>query len=417
MLHGHRRAAGNEQIVFNPFGLFGVPSRGNNPLASLNPRIDEFSDDAMEQSEGMIEVGNTREPHFPLSFQDFLAGLSMFVRLIIPGGTYADVRALATLGDADLRRLVMGDDPTEVIEFLNMRDGGSAKDSPEYEKLFKYKDIVYPGMIAAGIRYGWPEIGYKASRFMNIGGDSRELHGILSTGMTQTRWIDSRAMQRELAGAAFDFAELKRRPMTVWLILPDRRLSTHAKWLRLTLTAAMQQLMNDTRPGKVPVAIILDDAAAIGHLPIIENTVAQMRGYGLKLITVWQVLGQIKAIYRERWEDFIGNAGIVQSFAAQDITTARYLSDMAGVTTEQFEGRSVSQNMPQKGAWASNTSASITPHQVPLIRPQQIAGMAPGHTIIFSDRFEGNERMGRSFCPYPTAIPDLEAICALDPSR
>ena len=84
--------------------------------------------------------------------------------------------------------------------------------------------------------------------------------------------------------------------------------------------------MSDTRRAKVPVAIVCDEAAALGHLPILENTVALMRGYGLKLITIWQDLAQLKSIYKDRWESFIGNAGVLQSFSAQDVGTAEYLS-------------------------------------------------------------------------------------------
>src|SRR5271168_2553880 len=79
---------------------------------------------------------------------------------------------------------------------------------------------------------------------------------LLSTGLTQTRFLDSRAIKRELAGPAFDFRALKQRPISVWLILPANRLATHAKWLRLTLTTIIQQLMQDTTKAKVPVAII-----------------------------------------------------------------------------------------------------------------------------------------------------------------
>jgi type IV secretion system protein VirD4 len=296
----HRAAHGGENVVFDPFGVVG-PSRGCNVLQALNPASDDFPDDAMGQAEGIIEVGNTHEPHWPLSFQDFLASVAMFVRLVMPDGTYGDVRALLAQPDAALRDMIM---------------------APEFE----YNGRSYPGMITAGIDYDWEEIGHKAARFGEIDPSNRELHSILSTGLTQTRFFDSRAIKKELAGPAFDFTVMKEKPVTVWLILPARRLVTHAKWLRLILTTAIQSLMNDTKKAKVPVAIVCDEAAALGHLPILENTVALMRGYGLKLITIWQDLAQLQGIYSKRWESFIGNAGVLQSFSAQDVTTAEYLS-------------------------------------------------------------------------------------------
>ena len=62
-------------------------------------------------------------------------------------------------------------------------------------------------MITAGIDHDWEEIGHKAARFGSISPENRELHSILSTGLTQTRFLDSRAIKKELAGPAFDFSD------------------------------------------------------------------------------------------------------------------------------------------------------------------------------------------------------------------
>src|SRR5271168_3468598 len=83
----HRAAHGAENVVFDPFGVVGK-SRGCNVLQALDPASDDFPDDAMGQAEGVIEVGNTHEPHWPQSFQDFLAAVVMYVRLVIPNGSY-----------------------------------------------------------------------------------------------------------------------------------------------------------------------------------------------------------------------------------------------------------------------------------------------------------------------------------------
>ena len=70
---------------------------------------------------------------------------------------------------------------------------------------FEYNGKTYPNMITAGIDGDWAEIGNKAARFGAIDPENRELHSVLSTGLTQTRFLDSRAIKRELAGPAFDF--------------------------------------------------------------------------------------------------------------------------------------------------------------------------------------------------------------------
>jgi type IV secretion system protein VirD4 len=389
MCGAHRAAAGAENIIFDPFGVSGMPSRGCNVLQALDPASEDFPDDAMGQAEGIVEVGDTREPHWPQSFQDFLAAVAMFVRLVMPDATYGDVRALVAQPDAALRDMIMGD-------------------------TFEYNGKTYPGMITAGIDHDWEEIGHKAARFGSISPENRELHSILSTGLTQTRFLDSRAIKKELAGPAFDFSIMKEKPVTVWLILPARRLITHAKWLRLLLTTAIQQLMNDTSRAKVPVAIVCDEAAALGHLPILENTVALMRGYGLKLITIWQDLSQLKSIYKERWESFIGNAGVLQSFSAQSMGTAEFISQQTGQTTRQAISLGISQNLQAGAPPSLGGSINRSPIPMPLMLPQDVRNMDDGYTLVFSHHIKGT---ARAFLPFrPMQIPGMQAIAALDPS-
>jgi type IV secretion system protein VirD4 len=388
MLGPHRAAHGGENIIFNPFGAFDIPSRGLNQLSALDPASDDFVDDAMVQAEGIVETANTHEPHWPESFQELLAAAAMYVRLAMPNGTYGDVRALLAQPDAALRKMITGES-------------------------FEYNGESYPGMITAGIDHNWEEIGHKAARFGSISPENRELHSILSTGLTQTRFLDSRAIKRELAGPAFDFRVMKQRPVTVWLVLPARRLITHAKWLRLTLTTIIQALMNDTRKSKVPVAVICDEAAALGHLPILENTVALMRGYGLKLFTIWQDLAQLKSIYRDRWETFIGNSGVLQSFSARDKTTAEYLSDLTGQTTRQAVSEGTAQNTQAGAPPSMSASVSRSPFAMPLMLPQDIRNMDDGYTVLFSHRIKGT---ARAYLPYPTQLSNMQAIMALDPA-
>ena len=145
-------------------------------LQALDPASDDFADDAMGQAEGIVEVGNTHEPHWPESVQDLLAAVAMFVRLVIPGGTYADVRALLAQPDAALRDMILGD-------------------------TFEYNGKTYPGMITAGIDHDWEEIGHKAARFGSISPENRELHSILSTGLTQTRFSGQPRHKKRTGGA------------------------------------------------------------------------------------------------------------------------------------------------------------------------------------------------------------------------
>src|SRR5580698_6690017 len=55
MTAAHRRAAGSEIIILNPFNVLGLGSTGFNPIASLE-LTDEFPDDALELAEAVIRI-------------------------------------------------------------------------------------------------------------------------------------------------------------------------------------------------------------------------------------------------------------------------------------------------------------------------------------------------------------------------
>ena len=287
MTASYRANRGNKIVMLNPFDVLKLGSNGFNPVAALDPKSDDFPDDALGLAEALVRVQG-QEPHWSESAQDLLAALAMYSRLTEPdGGSLGHVRAQLGKPATEFRQLV-GE------------------------------------MMVAGVTHDCEELIVKSGRFREISSENKELNSILSTALTQTRWLDSRPVKADLTSGAYDFGRMKEEPTTVYLILPARRLGTHSTWLRLMIAAVLRPLMIDTRKPKVPVLFMLDEFAQLGHLPVIENNLAMMRGYGVKLWTVFQDLSQAHAIYKERWESFLGNAGVLQSFAPQDVITADY---------------------------------------------------------------------------------------------
>jgi type IV secretion system protein VirD4 len=293
------------------------------------------------------------------------------------------------------------------------------------EQFFPYKGLKLPGMIETGVRTGWEEIGIKAARFGDINPENRELHGVLSTALTQTRWLDSRPIKAELRKNPIDFSVIKDRPVTVYLILPARRLGTHSTWLRLMVASIVQKLMKDTRRASAPVLLMLDEYAALAGgasagdngdgFPVISRNMAMFRGYGIKLWTVWQDLAQAKLIYGEGFESFLGNAGVVQSFAPQDVVTADHLSKMTGQTTKPLRtsGESINPAPGQPMGLSVSKSMNLGWIPMPTIMPQAFRNMDDGMSIVFSHKTKGPMP---SFVPWPGDLRHLRPIMALDPS-
>jgi type IV secretion system protein VirD4 len=195
----------------------------------------------------------------------------------------------------------------------------------------------------------------------------------------QSSWMLSRPMRGDLARDGVNFADLKRRPITVYVILPAERLETHSVWLRLVIVSALRSLF---RPGGIPTTFMLDEFAQLGHLKPIETAFGLVRGFGVQVWPVLQDLNQLKAIYDKRWETFIGNAGVVQGFAPNDMTTAEWMSQRAG------DGSPVALGFNQggsTGAKGESASDGFSYQQVKrrLLLPQDLMNLPAGHGVLW----------------------------------
>jgi type IV secretion system protein VirD4 len=156
----------------------------------------------------------------------------------------------------------------------------------------------------------------------------------------------------------------------------------------------------------VPVLFMLDEFAQLGRMEIIEDNYALMRGYGVKLWTIWQDLNQAKNLYNERWESFISNAGIVQAFAPQDMTTRKYLSELADdrLTWHTRAAESGSLSLSKGGtALQTGGSRSDTHVKEPIMYPYELGKLAQGQSVMFTQR--GAVR--RVYFPDATQVPGV----------
>jgi type IV secretion system protein VirD4 len=226
--------------------------------------------------------------------------------------------------------------------------------------------------LIGGLRYtatqmaidGGYEIASLASRF--AGRDTNELSSIRSTGDTQTRWLLSKPMRDDLKKPGVDFRKLKDKPTTVYVILPAERMRTHSTWLRLVVVSALRSLY---RPGGLRTLFLIDEMPALGHLGPLEDAFGLVRGYKVQIAGICQDLAQLKALYNERWESFLANAGVVQGFAPNDLTTADWMSRRAGQTTliaaNTSENLSSATGQKSEGtSWNQISRALHLPHEL-----------------------------------------------------
>lgn len=164
--------------------------------------------------------------------------------------------------------------------------------------------------------------------------DDRLLANVIASAQAQTHFLDSARIRESLSVSDFTFSDLKAKAMTIYLVLPSDRLNAFNRWLRLLIQQAITENARNiaVKPRK-PVLFLLDEMPALGRLSMVEQAFGLMAGFGIQLWGIVQDVSQLKSIYGEGWETFIGNSGMIQYFGSRDRMTAEYFQALCGVTT------------------------------------------------------------------------------------
>lgn len=377
----YRRSIGNRVVILNPYGVLteyqgytDLEGCGFNPLCGLDPTSEDFNEEASLLADAMITPNpNAKDPHWTDSARALIAAVIMYVAIVA-----REKRAIPTM--AHVRQLICMASEAPRPPSALFPQGSEGYGIPKLAMQMMRSSI-------AGLRN-------KAAQFTDW---NEEIQSIASTAKVQTEMFDAPQIARNLAANDFDFRDLKRYPTTVYLVLPPQVLRRQGKWLRLVLTSALQACTRTRYAGEPRILFMLDEFAALGHLQIIEDYWAQVRGYGIQMMPVLQDLSQLKSIYRDRWESFVANAGVVMSFAANDQTTAEWLSKRTGQTTRikttvqesssynegeshTYGGISGSRGDNSGYSWSRNASSSA--EKVPMMLPQEFYNLREGQMIL-----------------------------------
>jgi type IV secretion system protein VirD4 len=352
----YRRTVG-DVVIINPFGVLAdrpgyqdLKSAGFNPLAALDDRLPSFNADVALLADALIKIEG-KDPHWDGSAQSLIAALIMYVcieaRKAEKVPTFSEVRRLLCM----------------------------AVEKPDESNDFAGSGI--PALALEMMRSNIAGLKNKASQFAEW---TNEIRSIASAAKRQTEPFDDTEIAADLDRGTFDFRDMKKRPVTVYLILPPEMMDRHSKWLRLVLTSALRGVLRVREPGEPKALFMLDEFAALGHLQIIETVWALVRGYGIQIMPVLQDLNQLKDLYQDRWETFIGMAGAVVAFGANDLTTAKWMSDRAGETTRVVAGyhSGSGQSTGGQGSTSSNEGINWQQIKVPFLTPHKIFGIRQG---------------------------------------
>lgn len=329
---------GQRVIVLDPFGTSGLPQSTFNPLDELDPASNLFIDDVAQIADALI-IDAEKDPHWTDAAKMLVAALLLY---------------MAATGSITLRRL------------WHILSGGEGKLTCPQGEDDDPADYLFCRMLAIEDFNG--RVALAGSEFLDK--SEKELASILSTARVQLRFLDSDPLTDCTASSTFRLAHLKAAPTTIFLCLPATRLATHARWLRLVVSLALNAMERNPAAPVHPVLFVLEEFGALGYMRPIEYATGFMAGFGVKLWSVLQDISQLKTHYPKSWETFLGNAGLIQAFGNSDFATTEHLSKLLGNTRVQ-ETRSVF--VSSGGRASGDMGRREEVRMTPLLEPSEIA--------------------------------------------
>lgn len=318
-----------------------------NPLADLDPEKDETIDEASRLANAIIVVNDGSNPYWDEAARSMVKGLILHV---LTAKLFSDEeRNLVTV-----RKLVQRG-AWEIAEAQRQAGHDPSKIDPHL-LLWGAMEMnqAFDGIIAG--------VGTQFRSMMMTAG--KQYQGVLQGVATQTEFLDSPGMRRVLSKSDFKLSELKTRPegMTLYLSLPQRYMDTHSRWLRMMVALTVTEMeMTRSQPASGhPVLMVLDEFAGLKRMTFIENAVAQIAGYGVKLFFVLQSLEQLKYTYKDSWETFLANAGVKIFFSIEDHFTRDYVSQLAGEKEIRIEVQSSNESQAASESYAKGHSQGQT---------------------------------------------------------
>lgn len=287
-----RRREFGEVLIVDPFQTVSDGTGAFNPLAHLDTADPEYADDVFTLSDLFNNNSSDRDRFWDDSAQNVIAGLMA------------------------------------AVVHLAKKSGKDAAFFHEIHERFHSEDRMYDLAVMLDMNGDLPPLA-KAfiGQFLSTNDTTRA--SIAAVAAQQLRMLASPGVQRSFGG---DTGAVDRliagRPVTVYLVLRPDRLSSHAGFVRIILTAIMQRLMRRlTRPG-LPTLFLVDEAAQLGHMSSLETAVTLGRGYGIRVAMLVQSLSQLERTYGENHRVFLENMALMTMGPQNNMAASRALAEV-----------------------------------------------------------------------------------------
>ena len=315
--HRLREQMGQQICLIDPWGVCtGATQSRIDWLADIDPDDPDCIAAAGALADMIvIPDGGSDSGHWEEAAKDIIRGLILW--MAHNGGTIADVRGALTLPSATQEEV------WAAMEFSEEAHGVIAR--------------------AASSFLAKPE---------------KERGSVLSTAQRHTAFLDDPRIRDCVSGSDFSLADLKKKAMTVYLVLPPRVLAQQARFVRGLVGLVLQAITGDSYKPQHNVLMMLDEFAQLGAMPAITDALSLIRGYGGTIAVLVQDLGQLRAAYREKANVYLSNCSQIY-FGTGDNETAETISKSLGQWTAEYQTLSRQEQSGQGSQAQAFTARSL----------------------------------------------------------
>lgn len=183
----------------------------------------------------------------------------------------------------------------------------------------------------------------------------------------------------------FDLAALRKRPATLYVIIPANKLDESGKLLNIFFSSAIGANL-DRQLGEAPdlkhqVLMLMDEFTAMGRVDAWAKRISVAAGYGVRDLCIVQSQAQLRSAYGDDdAKNFITNHAAQIVFAPREQDDANAYSEMLGYRTLRRKHRSAT-----RGRGAGQVSTHWSEEKRALFLPQEIKELPADDELIFHE--------------------------------
>lgn len=205
--------------------------------------------------------------------------------------------------------------------------------------------------------------------------------GVYANAIKETHWLSYKNYAALVSGDTFSTNDIAAGDTDVFLNIDLKTLESHSGLARVIIGSLLNAIYNRDGAARGRTLFLLDEAARLGYMRILETARDAGRKYGISLTMIYQSIGQLRETYggRDASSKWFESASWISFAAINDPETADYISRRCGMTTVEVD--QVSRSFQSRG---SSRTRSKQLAARPLIQPHEVLRMRTDEQIVFT---------------------------------